>query len=54
MAAEVAWAPEVAARLAAIAVPFVRRVTASRVAAAARAQGVRVVDAAFFERVASY
>lgn len=52
--AGVAWTPEVAARLAAIAVPFVRRVTASRVAAAARAAGVAVIDAAFFERASSY
>lgn len=52
--AEVSWTPEVAARLAAIAVPFVRRVTAARVAAVARAQGVRLVDSAFFDRAASY
>lgn len=52
--AEVFWTPEVAARLDAIAVPFVRRVTAARVAAAARARGVRLVDGAFFDRAASY
>ncbi len=46
--------PDVLERLGAIAVPFVRRVTASRVAEAARAQGVTLVDAAFFARAASY
>ena len=45
---------EVLARLGAIAVPFVRRVTAAKVADAARAQGVGLVDAAFFARAASY
>jgi hypothetical protein len=46
--------PEVRARLAAIAVPFVRRVTAARVAEAARAAGLAMVDLAFFDRHASY
>lgn len=45
---------EVAARVRAIAVPFVRRVTAARVAEAARARGVALVDGAFFDRAASY
>ncbi|MBI2529022.1 MAG: hypothetical protein HYV93_23940 [Candidatus Rokubacteria bacterium] len=46
--------PDVLARVEAIAVPFVRRVTAVKVAEAARAQGVALVDAAFFARAASY
>ena len=45
---------EVLARLGAIAVPCVRRVTAAKVADAARAQGVGLVDAAFVARAASY
>jgi hypothetical protein len=45
---------EVLDRLGAIAVPFVRRVTAAKVAEAARAQGVVLVDAAFFTRASSY
>jgi hypothetical protein len=50
----VACTPEVLDRLGAIAVPFVRRVTATRVAEAARAAGVTLVDAAFFARAGSY
>ena len=50
----VRFTPDVAARLAAIAVPFVRRVTRSRVVAAARAHGVSVVDVAFFDRASTY
>ncbi|OGK88944.1 MAG: hypothetical protein A2X52_09085 [Candidatus Rokubacteria bacterium GWC2_70_16] len=46
--------PEVLDRLGAIAVPFVRRVTAAKVAEAARAQGITLVDAAFFARASSY
>lgn len=53
-AGEVGWTPEASARLAAIAVPFVRRVTAARVVAAARAAGLRLVDSRFFDHAASY
>lgn len=50
----VACTPEVQARLRAIPLAFVRRVTAAKVAASARARGMGVVDLAFFEAASSY
>jgi hypothetical protein len=51
---EPGWTSEALARLHAIAVPFVRRATARRVAEAARTSGVTLVDLPFFDRAASY
>lgn len=45
---------EVADRLARIAVPFVRRMVAQRVADSAVAARVSLVDVTFFERAASF
>jgi hypothetical protein len=49
-----ACSPEALARLRRIPLAFVRRVTAIKVADAARAEGLHFVDAAFFDRAASY
>ncbi len=45
---------EVARRVARIAVPLVRRMVVERVRLAAEAAGITTVDAAFFERAASF
>jgi hypothetical protein len=49
-----ACSPEARARLRRIPLAFLRRVTAVTVAEDARAEGLRFVDAAFFDRAASY
>jgi len=45
---------EVLNRLARIPIPFVRQMVTQRVAEAARAQGVALVDVAFYERAATF
>lgn len=45
---------EVVHRLGRIPIPFVRQMVAQKVADAARAEGVAVVDIAFFERTATF
>ncbi len=45
---------EVVHRLGRIPIPFVRQMVTQKVAEAARAEGVRLVDVAFFERAATF
>ena len=45
---------EVIRRLGRIPIPFVRQMVAQKVAETARAENVRVVDVAFFERAATF
>jgi hypothetical protein len=51
---DVACTDDVLVRLARVPVPFVRRMVAQKVADAAKAERVSVVDVAFFERAATF